>query len=135
MEITLLKKAPVTCFQIPPVQTAKGHCSQEWSGKQMWTGNVRIIMIDSLICKIQLINEDGSLFAQSVLQDGTSYDVEVQRAYDSLRAFGLLLLSDNGQKALIGIIFPERNDSFDFIAALEEYRKAFRVEKGLDQNF
>ena len=89
-------------------------------------------MQDSIICKIQLVNEDASLFAQSVLTDGTNYDAHVQRAYDSLRAFGLLLVSDNGDKALVGIIFPERNDSFDFISALEEYRKAFRVEKGLD---
>jgi len=35
----------------------------------------------------------------------------------------------------VGIIFPERNDSFDFIQGLDEFKRAYRVEKGLDQNF
>jgi hypothetical protein len=35
----------------------------------------------------------------------------------------------------VGIIFPDRNDSFDFIQGLDEFKKAFRVEKGLDQNY
>lgn len=36
---------------------------------------------------------------------------------------------------MIGVIFPERNDSFDFLSALDEYKKAYRVAKGLDSNF
>ena len=32
-------------------------------------------------------------------------------------------------------MFPERNDSFDFINALDNFKKAYRVEKGLDSNF
>ena len=43
------------------------------------------------------------------------------------------MVSEQGQKALVGVIFPERNDSFDFLAALDEYRKAYRVEKGLEK--
>ena len=34
---------------------------------------------------------------------------------------------------MVGIIFPERNDSFDFLQAIEEYRKAYRIDKGLDK--
>jgi len=135
MEIALLSKRQVAVFQAPPITSAKGHCSQDWHGKQMWTGNIRVTMRDSKVCSIQLVNEDNSLFAQSVLTDGASYDSQVQRAYDSSRAFGLLLVSDQGQKAVVGVIFPERNDSFDFFAALEEFRKAYRVEMGLDQHF
>jgi hypothetical protein len=29
-------------------------------------------------------------------------------------------------------MFTERNDSFDFIAGLEEFKKTYRIEKGLD---
>ena len=43
-----------------------------------------------------------------------------------------MLYNENGQKALVGIGFTERNDSFDFNAGLEDYRKALRSEKGLD---
>ena len=34
---------------------------------------------------------------------------------------------------MVGIIFPERNDSFDFLQAIEEYRKAYRIDQGLDK--
>ena len=30
--------------------------------------------------------------------------------------------------------FPERNDSFDFIAALEEYKKQVKIAKGIFDN-
>jgi len=43
----------------------------------------------------------------------------------------LVLQSDNGQKAMIGIGFPERNDSFDFIAGLEDFKKQLRIAKGV----
>ena len=46
-----------------------------------------------------------------------------------------MLTSDSGQKAMVGIMFPERNDSFDFIQALDEFRKAWRIENGLDKEF
>lgn len=86
-------------------------------------------------CKIQLVNEDESMFAQSTITDGSTYDTHVTRAYDSSRAFSLMLVSDQGQKATVGIMFPDRNDSFDFIQALDNFKKAYRVEKGLDSNF
>ena len=34
---------------------------------------------------------------------------------------------------MVGIIFPERNDSFDFLQTIEEYRKAYRIDQGLDK--
>lgn len=69
IEITLMSKRPVNVFQIPPIASAKGHKAEDWRGKQMWTGNLRVMMENTNICKIQLINEDNSLFAQSVFND------------------------------------------------------------------
>ena len=85
-------------------------------------------------CKIQLVNEDETMFASSTITDGTTYDTHITRAYDSSRAFALVLVSDTGQRATVGIMFPDRNDSFDFIGALDNFKKAYRVEKGLDSN-
>ena len=34
---------------------------------------------------------------------------------------------------MIGIGFPERNDSFDFIAGLEDFKKQLRIAKGTAQ--
>ena len=47
-------------------------------------------------CKIMLVNDDESLFAQSMITDGSTYDTHVTRAYDSSRAFALVLVSDSG---------------------------------------
>lgn len=69
------------------------------------------------------------------MTNGQTYDTHISRATDSTRAFTLLLVSDQGQKAQVGLIFPERDDSFDFIVALDEWKKAYRTEKGLDKDF
>ena len=87
-------------------------------------------MENSNLCKIQLINEDNSMFAQSLINE-ENCDPYVQRCFDSSRFFAILLQNDNGQKALVGIGFPERNDSFDFLAALDDYRKQLRLAKGI----
>lgn len=34
---------------------------------------------------------------------------------------------------MVGIGFTDRNDSFDFIAALEDFKKSLRIDKGLDK--
>ena len=44
-----------------------------------------------------------------------------------------MLVSDSGQKATVGVMFPERNDSFDFIQGLDNFKKAYAAEKGLDK--
>ena len=36
---------------------------------------------------------------------------------------------------MVGVMFPERNDSFDFIHALDEFKKQYRIENGLDKDF
>ena len=129
IEMTLMTKRPVNVFQIPPLAAATGHKAEDWRGKQIWTGYCRVMMDSNNVCKIQLVNEDNSLFAQSLIND-ENYDPFVQRCTDSSRFFAILLQSDNGQKAMVGIGFPERNDSFDFLAALSDFAKQSRIARG-----
>ena len=49
--------------------SAAGHSAEDWRGKQMWTGDCKIVMEGSQKCKIQFINSDGSKFAESVMND------------------------------------------------------------------
>ena len=134
IEVALMQKKQVNVFQIPPAASAQGHCSADWRGKQIWTGKCQVMHELHKCCKIQLINEDETMFAQSKITDGSTYDTHITRAYDSSRAFALVLVSDEGQRATVGLMFPERNDSFDFIQALDNFKKAYRVEKGLDSS-
>ena len=80
-------------------------------------------MEGSQLCRIQFINADGTKFAESVMKD-EHYERFVQPCSDSSRFFAVLLLNEQtGQKANIGVQFPERNDSFDFKGALDSFRK------------
>lgn len=63
IEITLMTKRTVNVFQIPPITTSKGHSAEDWRGKQIWTGLCRVMMENNNKCKIQLVNEDNTIFA------------------------------------------------------------------------
>lgn len=63
IEMTLMTKRDVNMFQVPPITSAKGHSAEDWRGKQMWTGKCRVMMENSNKLKVQLVNEDGTIFA------------------------------------------------------------------------
>lgn len=42
------------------------------------------------------MNDDKTIFAESVIQGEDSYDSHVQRAYDSTRAYSISLVSESG---------------------------------------
>ena len=133
IEMTLMTKRPCNVFQIPPITSSSGHKAEDWRGKQMWTGFCRVMMEGADKCKIQFVNEDNTLFAQTQFAQ-ENYEQYVQRCIDSSRFFAILLINEqSGQRANIGVQYPERNDSFDFIGSLDTYRKHYRVEKGLDK--
>ena len=96
IEVALMQKRTVNVFQIPPIASAQGHCSADWRGKQIWTGKCQVMHELNTCCKIMLVNEDESLFAQSTITDGSTYDTHITRAYDSSRAFALVLVSESG---------------------------------------
>ena len=65
IEMTLMNKRACNVFQIPPITSSSGHKAEDWRGKQMWTGFCRVLMEGADKCKIQFVNEDNTLFAQS----------------------------------------------------------------------
>jgi hypothetical protein len=130
--MTLMHKKPCNVFSIPPLTSAQGHRAEDWRGKQIWTGNCRVTMNGKDVCLIEFVNEDGSIFATSSISDG-QFDHYVSRCTDSSRFFALLLINpQTQQRANIGVQFPERNDSFDFMQAMESYAKYYRIDKGTD---
>lgn len=133
IQMTLMNKRACNLFQIPPITSAAGHRAEDWRGKQMWRGFCKIVMLGSTKCCIKFVNEDGTEFASSTFQSD-NYDHMVQRCVDSSRFFAVLLVNEKtGQKANIGVQFPERNDSFDFIGGLDQYVKHYKVDKGIDK--
>ena len=97
----------------------------------MWKGKCRVIQRGSTAV-IQLINLDETMFAECPVT--MDYDSHVQRCYDSSRFFALLIINpaNPSQKALIGIGFDDRNDAFDMISSLDDFKRQQRIEKGID---
>ena len=93
IEMTLMTKRPCNVFQIPPIASSSGHKAEDWRGKQMWTGFCRVMMEGDDKCKIQFINEDNTLFAQSQFTQ-ENYEQFVQRCIDSSRFFAILLINE-----------------------------------------
>ena len=132
IEVQLMNKRPCNVFQVPPITSAAGHKAEDWRGKQIWTGFCRVLMEGSDKCKIKFVNEDNTVFAESAFKND-NYEQYIQRCVDSSRFFAVLLVNpQTGQKANIGVQFPERHDSFDFVGAFDQYRKYYQDEKGTD---
>lgn len=91
----------------------------------MWKGRLRVMEIGSDLptkCLINLEDKDsGELFAQSPYQP-TKQNPHggCEAVLDSSRYFVLTVVDQqSGQKAYIGMGFPERTESFDFNVALQ----------------
>jgi len=91
----------------------------------MWKGRLRVMERGSDVptkCLINLEDKDsGELFAQSPYQPTkTNPHGGCEAVLDSSRYFVLTVVDQqSGQKAYIGMGFPERTESFDFNVALQ----------------
>jgi len=130
-EYVLLQKKGIKVYNIPPMMSNKGHFLDSWKNK-ITEGKIIINEISYLIvnlkvmakgqrCTVYLNNYDGSLFATSNIPE--NYEQAVVKCADSSRGYALRLQDPSGKTAWIGIVFAERNDSFDFNACLQDFEK------------
>jgi len=123
-EYNILAKKGIKVYNIPPMSSNQGHFLDSWKNK-ITEVNVKI-MGKGHKCIIYLHNYDGSLFASAVLPE--KYDQAVVKCTDSSRGYALKLQDPSGKTAWVGIVFTERNDSFDFQAALQDFEKTRDME-------
>eukprot|EP01084_Bolivina_argentea_P043113 79453_1 len=117
VEHTLCQIPTVYVFKLPPRGRADGWLGAEMT-EHMWTGRLRIAQRGSEAAILLINNDDGKLFAMSLIKDGS-----VERAKDSSRYFVLKIQNTQGKHAFIGIAFNERNYAFDFNVALQGFEK------------
>ncbi|GAA5931284.1 hypothetical protein JCM1841_003779 [Sporobolomyces salmonicolor] len=121
----------VYVYQIPPRQSNAGYRAAEWGEmtEPMWRGRLRVMEKGSEVptkCFINLEDKDsGELFAQSPYQPTKANPHGgCEAVLDSSRYFVLTVVdSQSGQKAYVGMGFPERTESFDFNVALQDWSK------------
>ncbi|KAL8412337.1 hypothetical protein RB596_001531 [Gaeumannomyces avenae] len=132
----------VHVYNIPPLASTKGYMAATWTEdpkRHIFTARLRAI--ETAVpqpagagagtedrVKTDVVLEDpasGQLFAAAPY---TSAAV-VEPALDSSRFFALRVQDDSGRKAVLGIGFEERSESFDFGVALQEARRALGLEQ------
>ncbi|GAA5900945.1 hypothetical protein JCM5296_004936 [Sporobolomyces johnsonii] len=121
----------VYVYQIPPRQSNAGYRAAEWGEmtEPMWRGRLRVMEKGSDVptkCFINLEDKDsGELFAQSPYQPTKANPHGgCEAVLDSSRYFVLTVVdAQSGQKAYVGMGFPERTESFDFNVALQDWTK------------
>lgn len=128
IEYTILTKRECTGYRIPPVTSSKGHYAEEWKD-QIFAGKLRLVARGPT-CLVQLVTFDEQLFVTCPV-DGLNIDAWVQRVVDSSRYFVLKVIGPQGQHAFIGMGFAERNDAFDFWAALVDFSERVKAERNI----
>lgn len=122
-------------YRLPPRTSSAGYKAAEWGDMEafLWKGRIRILEIgkDSVPsnltkCFVRLEDSDtGELFANCPYgTDGKA----VEPVLDSSRYYVIRVEdSSTGQRAFLGMGFPDRSDSFDFNVALQDWTKRQRV--------
>lgn len=117
-----LKNAHV--FKLPPRQTVSvGWRGADWREK-VWQGTVKVVERGDTTAILLVDKEKGSIFAVCPVKEGA-----VDRCIDSSRYFVLRIENASGRHMFIGVAFNERNDAFDFNAALEDSKREKEMEK------
>ena len=125
IEYQLLALPSCLAYEIPPAARSTGHMADEWKNC-IFQGKLKIVAKGKL-CYIQLLSKDNSLFVACQV-DPNCIERSVARTRDSSRYFVLTLVGPTGSHAYIGMGFTERNDAFDFWAALLDFSERIKNE-------
>jgi len=122
VEFTLLNKRQAKAYQIPPSTSAAGQRAEEWK-ESIWIGRCRLVGKGRTLIIRFLDADNDSLFAQCVIPNG-DHEKYVERTVDSSRYFVLKIMNDQ-RHAFIGFGFSDRNDAFDFVSALSDFKAKY----------
>eukprot|EP00927_Polykrikos_kofoidii_P067133 TRINITY_DN62649_c0_g1_i1.p1 TRINITY_DN62649_c0_g1~~TRINITY_DN62649_c0_g1_i1.p1 ORF type:complete len:253 (-),score=48.00 TRINITY_DN62649_c0_g1_i1:165-872(-) len=120
-EVVLLHVRVCKVYPIPPGSgTASGHRAEDWKDS-IWTGSCKVVGKGKDLA-IKLVDScSGDLFAQCLIPVGTEQSLCVQPVVDSSRYFVIKIVKAQ-RHAFIGFGFSDRNDAFDFKAALSDFK-------------
>ncbi|BGP45324.1 hypothetical protein JCM10450v2_001142 [Rhodotorula kratochvilovae] len=131
IESILFIAREVYVYSIPPRNSNAGYRAAEWGEmtEPMWRGRLRVVERGSDVpteCLINLEDKDsGELFAQAPYKPSKQNpNGGCEAVLDSSRYFVLTVVdATSGQRAYVGMGFPERTESFDFNVALQDWSK------------
>jgi len=124
-------------FKLPPKPSAGGWRGAEWRDK-VWQGTLQVVERgDETAVLLVDAQVEKNIFAVCPIKhpdpgsngggDGDAGN-GVDRCVDSSRYFVLKIQNGTGRSMYIGLAFNERNDAFDFNAALEDIKREKEAE-------
>lgn len=122
IEYVLLNKKEVMVYNVPPATSASGYRAGEWTNC-IWKGKLQVCAKgDILIIKL-MDATSGAIFAACPIGPDQEVEKVLERTVDSSRYFVLTMTDKSGRKAHLGMGFDDRNDAFDFYAAIQDFRR------------
>ncbi|ANB15689.1 hypothetical protein AWJ20_3328 [Sugiyamaella lignohabitans] len=138
IETTLFTCPLVYIYSIPPLKSiSAGHVAGQWPvDNPLWQGRLRVVEVEGISqthsankidCHLKLEDSNsGELFAIAPYsKDGNG----VTAASDSSRFFAITVV-DGDRRAVLGMGFPDRNSSFEFNIALQDYKRHSNPQAG-----
>ncbi|KAG9446090.1 hypothetical protein H6P81_012218 [Aristolochia fimbriata] len=135
LELVLFQVSECYVYLIPPRKSAASYRADEWNvNKWVWEGALKVTSKGEE-CIIKLEDKTtGELYARAFLRSGEPHPLEP--VIDSSRYFVLRIeenISGRLRHAFIGLGFRERNQAYDFQAALHDHMKYLNKKKAAEE--
>lgn len=127
IEITKLSKDNVHVYKLPPMSSSVGHVVDDFKDL-IFRGDMKITVKGNL-CVVYFLNEDKSIFLISIINE--NIEQFVQEASGSTRYFTLKAMTVEGVPGIYGVVFKQRNDAFDFMGTIRQYKEKLLFEQSL----
>jgi hypothetical protein len=111
----------VRAYKIPRASQGEGLRCADWYNNWIWTGRARVLLRGSVARVVLDDPSTGLIFAEAPLEDQRS----LQEVLDSACYFGLRIASGT-REAFIGIGFADRNEAWEFKAALRDAKRGIQ---------
>jgi len=130
VETTLVVIKTCYVYKIPVRTTTTGYRAADWDlSTPMWTGRC-VVSSAGNQARVKLEDPNtGEIFAVCPVNDGS-----IEPVNDSSRYYAMKIEDGSGRHAFIGMGFQERNDAFDFSAALQDHAKFIKQKKESEEN-
>ena len=141
VEQLMLSIPEVFIYKVPPLRSASGHRAEEWDlANPMTTGCCRLYQSDEQLrvalyalidaTSANRTDDNIKLFGECLVPNtissanmATSITKYIDGVIDSSRYYVLRLTNKQGQTAMIGVGFRDREVSFDFKTVINEFIK------------
>lgn len=126
LEILKHRDPNVHVFELPPMMSAKGHSTSDFTNL-VFKGMMKMTVKGDYMF-IYFLNPNNTIFLVSIVDE--NYEKFILPT-DSSRYFSVRAMNDKGSPGWYGLAFKQRNAAFDFKKTLMNFKEQHIFEKNL----